>query len=66
MGQRSSPREKAPRVWLAIIVRVFALGGLAVRREAWQAVRTLTTQLPRPLAEAAYEAKLAEARPDDG
>lgn len=54
-GTASSPDEKAPRVWLAIIERVFALGGLAVRREAWNAVRTLTTQLPAPLAEFGYD-----------
>lgn len=50
-----SPAEKGPRVWLAIIERVFALGGLAVRREAWNAVRTLTTQLPAPLQQGGYE-----------
>jgi hypothetical protein len=54
-GISSSPDEKAPRVWLAIIERVFALGGLAVRREAWKAVRTLTTQLPAPLVEFGYD-----------
>jgi hypothetical protein len=50
-----SPAAKAPRIWLAIIERVFALGGLAVRREMWKAVRILTTQLPAPLQEAGYE-----------
>ena len=50
-----SPAEKAPRVWLAIVDRVFALGGLAVRREMWKAVRILTTQLPAPLQEGGYE-----------
>jgi hypothetical protein len=50
-----SPEERAPRVWLAIIERVFALGGLAVRREAWKAVRTVTTRLPAPLAEVGHE-----------
>ena len=50
------PLEKAPRVWLAIIQRVFALGGIAVRRQAWEAVRTLTVQLPAPLAQGGYEA----------
>lgn len=54
-GTVSSPREKAPRVWLAIIERVFALGGLAVRREAWKAVRVLTIQLPAPLAEFGFD-----------
>jgi hypothetical protein len=49
------PLAKAPRVWLAIVERVFALGALAVRRERWRAVRTLTTQLPQPLAEVGFE-----------
>jgi hypothetical protein len=47
--------ERGPRVWLAIIERVFAVGALAVRREKWSAIRTLTTQLPRPLVEDGYE-----------
>ncbi len=51
-----APAAKAPPIWLAIIERVFALGGLAVRREAWEAVRMLAIQLPGPLAEAGYEA----------
>jgi hypothetical protein len=55
-GTSAPPDEKAPRVWLAIIERVFALGGLAVRRDAWKAVRTLTTQLPAPLAEFGFDA----------
>ena len=50
-----SSTASAPRVWLAIIQRVFALGGLAVRREMWKAVRTLTTQLPAPLQQSGYE-----------
>jgi hypothetical protein len=50
-----SPAARAPLVWLAIIQRVFALGGLAVRREKWEAVRTLTTQLPAPLQQGGYE-----------
>jgi hypothetical protein len=52
---RISGDEKAPRVWLAIIQRVFALGGLAVRRESWPSVRLLTTQLPPPLAQVGFE-----------
>jgi hypothetical protein len=40
------PAEKAPRVWLLIIERVFGLGALAVRRGNWGAVRELTVQLP--------------------
>jgi hypothetical protein len=51
---RIDPREKAPRVWLQIITRVFGLGALAVRRGDWQAVRTLTLQLPERL-DASYD-----------
>jgi hypothetical protein len=42
-----APTEKAPRVWLLIIERIFGLGALAVRGEKWDAVRTLTLQLPQ-------------------
>jgi hypothetical protein len=41
------PADLAPRVWLQIIERVYALGALAVRRENWEAVRMLTLQRPR-------------------
>lgn len=41
--------EKAPRVWLQVIERVFALGALAVRLGQWGAVRTLTLQRPERL-----------------
>jgi hypothetical protein len=41
------PSEPAPRIWLQIIERVYALGALAVRRENWDAVRLLTLQMPR-------------------
>jgi len=41
-----SPTAKAPRVWLQIIRRVFALGALVVRRQQWAVIRTLTLQLP--------------------
>ena len=51
-----APTAKAPPLWLEIIERVFALGGLAVRLEAWKAIRTLSIQLPGPLAESGYEA----------
>ncbi len=36
--------EVAPRVWLEIIERVYALGALAVREGGWQAIRYLTLQ----------------------
>jgi hypothetical protein len=55
LGTQIAPTEKGPRVWLAIIRRVYALGGLAVRREAWRAVRTLTAQLPGPVAQNDYD-----------
>lgn len=45
------PAEVAPRVWLAIIRRVYALGALAVRSENWEAVRMLTLQVPRAMDE---------------
>lgn len=50
-----NPQEVGPRVWLEIIERVFALGALAVRRSNWDAVRTLTLQLPEPLVEMGYD-----------
>jgi hypothetical protein len=37
------------KLWLAVIRRVYALGGLAVRRENWDAVRLLIVQRPRGL-----------------
>lgn len=49
------PKEIGPRVWLALIEHVYALGGLSVRLEHWDAVRILTLQLPRPLAEEGYD-----------
>ena len=55
LNSRLAPTARPPRLWLAIIERVYALGGLAVRLEAWRAVRTLTDQLPLPLAQAGYE-----------
>ena len=48
-GVSINPKDFAPRVWLAIIERVFGLGALAVREENWTAVRTLTLQQPRRL-----------------
>jgi hypothetical protein len=55
LNSQLAPTARAPRLWLAIVERVYALGGLAVRLEAWKAVRTLTDQLPGPLAQAGYE-----------
>lgn len=40
------PGELAPRVWLIVIQRVFALGALAVRRRDWRAVRALAVKHP--------------------
>ena len=56
LATQIAPTEEGPRVWLAIIRRIYALGGLAVRREAWRAVRTLTVQLPGPVAQNDYDA----------
>ena len=39
-----APSEVAPRVWLEIVERVYALGGLAVREGRWQSIRCLTLQ----------------------
>ncbi|MBM2821414.1 MAG: hypothetical protein HW413_160 [Thermoleophilia bacterium] len=41
-----NPATPAPRIWLEVIQRVFAVGALAVRLKNWPAVRTLTLQLP--------------------
>jgi hypothetical protein len=49
------PDEVGPRVWLEVIVHVFALGAFAMHLENWDAVRTLTLQLPKPLAEEGYD-----------
>jgi hypothetical protein len=49
LSSHISPEERAPRVWLQIIRRVYALGALAVRRRNWQAVRVLSVQLPAGL-----------------
>ncbi|MGA2471801.1 MAG: hypothetical protein ABSG64_14060 [Solirubrobacteraceae bacterium] len=46
---RIPPDEPAPRVWLQLMTRLYALGGLAVRRHRWAAIRTLTLQLPERL-----------------
>jgi hypothetical protein len=47
--------EIPPRVWLAILERVFALGGLAVRLEKWTAIKKLTLQLPDVIAANDYD-----------
>lgn len=39
----------APRVWLEIMRRIYAIGALAVRRRQWSAVRILTLQHPERL-----------------
>jgi hypothetical protein len=40
------PREKAPRVFLEVLERVYALGGVGVRLKKWEAIRELTLQTP--------------------
>lgn len=50
-SSRIDPREKAPRVRLLVIERVFGLGALAVRRGDWESVRILTLQRPERLSE---------------
>jgi hypothetical protein len=46
---RINPGEKAPRLWLSVIERVYGLGALAVRGGNWRAVRMLTLQRPQKL-----------------
>jgi hypothetical protein len=43
-GTQIASTDLAPRVWLAIIERIYGLGALAVREERWHAVRDLTLQ----------------------
>lgn len=46
---RSDLALKSSKLWLEVIRRVYALGALAVRREDWDAVRTLIVQRPKGL-----------------
>jgi hypothetical protein len=41
-----APQEKAPRVFLEVLERIFGLGALAVRLRKWEVVRQLTLQAP--------------------
>jgi hypothetical protein len=41
-----SPTEKAPRVFLEVLERVYAVGALAVRLKRWDAIRQLTLEMP--------------------
>jgi hypothetical protein len=54
-SSRISPNDPAPRAWLAIIERIFALGALAVRKKDWASVRLLTLQLPAAMAQDPHE-----------
>lgn len=45
-GRTTVGGTQAARVWLLVIERIFAVGALAVRRHDWNAVRTLTLQVP--------------------
>ena len=45
------PQALAPRVWLQVSQRVYALGALAVRHDKWAAVRELTVQRPKAVGE---------------
>jgi len=49
------PSAISPQVWLAVIERVFALGGMAVRGKKWRAVRQLTLQLPEVVSSNEYD-----------
>jgi hypothetical protein len=46
LNTQIGPNEKAPRVFLSVLERVYALGALAVRLGRWRTVRDLTLQLP--------------------
>jgi hypothetical protein len=47
-GQTESGLSVRPaRLWLGIVTRIMALGGLAVRERAWNAVRELSEHPPR-------------------
>ncbi len=46
LSTRIDPAQVAPRVFLQVIQRVYALGSLAVRLEQWQTMRMLSLQLP--------------------
>jgi hypothetical protein len=50
-----SSDEIAPQVWLAILERIFALGGFAVRRKKWRAIRELTVRLPDVIKAVGYD-----------
>ncbi|MGB2875117.1 MAG: hypothetical protein WBB76_06535 [Gaiellaceae bacterium] len=41
-----NPKGKAPRVFLEVLERIYALGALAVRLRRWEVVRQLTLQCP--------------------
>src|SRR4029077_2896458 len=45
------PSEVAPRVWLAIIERIYSLGALSARLEKWDVLRTLTLQHPKDVSD---------------
>lgn len=45
--QNGLARGDAPQLWLAIIERVYALGGLAVRQQKWAQVRMIANRRPR-------------------
>jgi hypothetical protein len=46
MSAGIDPTERAPRVFLAVVERVYGLGALAVRLRRWDAIRVLTLQHP--------------------
>jgi hypothetical protein len=50
--------DERPRLWLMIVERLYGMGGLAVRRERWEAVRELTTTRPPRLERRHYESWL--------
>jgi hypothetical protein len=49
MSTGIDPQEKAPRVFLEVLERIYGLGALAVRLRRWEAIRELTLQSPDQL-----------------
>jgi hypothetical protein len=46
-GHGVQQRADSARLWLSVMLRVYALGGLAVRTSSWDAVRQIASHRPR-------------------
>lgn len=51
MSTEIASQEKAPRTFLEVLERIYALGALAVRLRRWEAVRQLALQAPERIDE---------------